>query len=367
MSEAATARSVPSFRREPLLFFDQRLVEAQETFWVEPDLLCVAEPNAAKAVLANPDGLFQEHSDFFHTRQGAFGPRALQVEIAREARRLLVAHAIGRAEHLDADIERVLGNTSLWPDAANWLVYRHFQDVLAAPRHAARLGPLLEEILDKAVRAGARESRSRLRRSFFRRRVLFELTREIERRRREEATTHAPEDLFDVLALASPQDDRGAELAELYLPFFFAIVGSVGFTLAWAVRLVADAPPTEAKVGEIVREALRLWPIAWQMGRFPAVEHEILGQRVTPRTTVLVAPYVTHRHPSYWAEPTRFLPERWRGDAPTDAWFPFGWGLHTCAAAALSLDVASRALAALQTAGPFTVSGESGSPFTGPS
>ncbi|WP_254896726.1 hypothetical protein [Amycolatopsis sp. Hca4] len=41
----------------------------------------VSDPVLAKAILANGEGLFREHSDFFRIRTGMFAPRSAQVEI----------------------------------------------------------------------------------------------------------------------------------------------------------------------------------------------------------------------------------------------------------------------------------------------
>jgi len=116
-----------------------------------------------------------------------------------------------------------------------------------------------------------------------------------------------------------------------------------------------------------VREALRLWPIAWQLARRPARTHEVAGIEVTPRHQVLVSPYVTHRHPAYWSEPGRFRPERWAEEPAHRAFLPFGWGPHTCAAAALTLELVAQVLTALLRDHRLAVSPHSDRPFTGPS
>lgn len=358
-----------SFRREPLRYFDTRLPAAEEAFRPLPGVLCVAEPTAAKRVLANPDGLFEEHSDFFHTRRGAFGPRSVQVEIGRAARTLLSAHAAERAPALAATVERELGTASEWPDAGNLLIHRHLRAALVAPEHEGRIGEMVDQVLRRAVLAGARERRSLWSRALFRHRVFRALTKEVERRvealRRDGSS--APRDLFDVLARSAGPGVRTDDLGELYLPFLFAVSGSVGFTLGWAVYLVGTHRRTEAEPDWIVREALRLWPVAWQLVRRPARPHEIAGEGVTPGDQVLVSPYVTHRHPACWQEPEKFLPQRWASANGPAPFFPFGWGPHTCAAAALSLELARDVLAVLLDDHDLEVSPHSREPHVGPS
>jgi cytochrome P450 len=362
------------FQDDPLACLDRHIAAGEETFWLSPSTVCIAPPDAAKAVLANGEGRFRENSDFFHTRRGPFGPRSLQLELARGARRLLTDHAAAHRDSLADTVATVLGPSSHWPDAGNRLIHRHFAAALLAPERASALGPLLEAVLEKSVRAGARERRSKLARAFFRRRVFRALRLEVERR----TPDRRPRDLFDVLALGIPAGARSSDLGELYLPFFFAVVGSVGFTLAWALRLLGeqavdghpiDGHPIDAEVesGWIVREALRLWPIAWQMDRYPAETHVIAGVEVTPETQVLISPYVTQRHPAYWSEPLAFRPQRWAEAGAGAAFFPFGWGPHTCAAASLSLEVAAQILDVIREGWEMRVHTLSQVPFTGPS
>lgn len=358
-----------SFQREPLRYLDRRLPAAEAAFRPSPGVVCIAEPTAAKRVLANPDGLFEEHSDFFHTRRGAFGPRAVQVQIGRGARKLLSEHAAERAPALAATVGRELGAGSEWPDAGNLLIHRHLRAALVAPEHEERIGGTVDEVVRRAVLAGARERRSRWSRALFRRRVFRELTREIERRveAQRPGGPSRPRDLFDVLACSAGPGVRTGDLGELYLPFLFAVSGSVGFTLGWAVYLIGTHPRTDAEPEWIVREALRLWPVAWQLVRRPARPHEIAGEAVTPRDEVLVSPYVTHRHPAYWQEPEEFRPERWASAKGSLPFFPFGWGPHTCAAAALSLELARDVLAVLLGEYDLEVSPRSPEPHVGPS
>jgi hypothetical protein len=363
--------STPTIRflDDPLGYFDQRIHAGEEAFWIAPTLLCVAEPSVAKRVLANPDGLFEEHSDFFHTRRGAFGPRSLQVSLGRTARKLLSAHVSARAEALPETIRRVLDGTSEWPDAGNHLIYEHLGAALVTPAHRARIGDMVDRIVVRGVLAGARESRSWLARALFRRKAFRALTREVEHRMDElsRGGVDAPRDLFDVLAMGAGPDVRPTDLGELYLPFLFAVVGSVGFTLGWALYLLGTNPRTDAETDWIVREALRLWPIAWQLARRPAETHEVAGIEVSPRQQVLVSPYVTQRHPAYWSEPDRFRPERWSEGAVHGAFLPFGWGPHTCAAASLTLEIVREVLAVLLRDHEIAVTPRSDRPFIGPS
>src|SRR5262249_19585743 len=56
--------------------------------------------------------------------------------------------------------------------------------------------------------------------------------------------------------------------------------------------------------------------------------------RIPARSTVIVSPFVTHRHPDFWEQPevfdpSRFTPER-VAQRPKGAYFPFLGGPHQC-------------------------------------
>lgn len=356
--------SVAQFRQDPLLFLDQAFADGTDSIWLPGRQLCLGDPAAARDVLTNADELYQDHSDFFHTRRGTFGPRAVQVEIGRGARMLLRDHMRAHADELPAAIRRELVGGSTWPDAGNWLVYRHLAQALLAPNSSARLRQTVDQIVERAVLAGARQRRSRLSRAIFRFRVMRELGRAITERRARHA--EQPTDILDVVARAAPPNVSAAELAEVFLSFVFATAGSVGFVLGWSLYLLGTHPDTDAEPGWVVREALRLWPVAWMMGRSPARPHEITGVSVTPQDIVVVCPYAVHRNPQHWAEPHTFQPERWRNVPDQPAFIPFGWGPHTCVAGALSMQLVEDILRIIGTNYRLTCTVQSSRPSVGP-
>lgn len=132
---------------------------------------------------------------------------------------------------------------------------------------------------------------------------------------------------------ADPKD-----LAEVYLSFLFATVGSVGFALGWSVYLLGTHPDSlAAEPSWTVREALRLWPVAWLFARTPSHAQTLGGAEVTPRDLLAVCTYLVHRHPGYWERPDEFVPERWAEAVPDAAYLPFGYGPHTCAGATVTM------------------------------
>jgi cytochrome P450 len=84
----------------------------------------------------------------------------------------------------------------------------------------------------------------------------------------------------------------------------------------------------------VLEEALRLYPPAWIFGRKAIAEDEIGGYFIPANSIIVLSPYMTHRHPAFWAnpevfEPERFTPERSAG-RPHYAYFPFGGGPRVC-------------------------------------
>lgn len=337
--------SIREFRRDPVAYLEAAFPARGDAFWLPGRQLCLAEPLLARAVLADEAERYHEHSDFFFTRRGIFGPRAAQVAIARPARPFLRDHLVARGSRLEAAVGS-LAPTSLWPDAGNWLVYHHLADALLAPATPPSLRQTIDAVVARAVLAGARDRYSALRRAFFRRRVEREFGREITRRRGLGVT--APADLLDLIVAGAEPTADPRDLAEVFLSFLFAIAGSVGFVLGWSLYLIGTHPPTAAPAAAIVHEALRLWPVAWMLGRRPRDRHEVLGEPVTPDDMVVVCPFLVHRHPRFWPEATTFRPERW-ADAPDQrAFLPFGWGPHACVAGSLSIDLVATLLTLLR-------------------
>lgn len=347
-----------AFHRDPLAFLDESLRAQPDAFWIPGRQLLVGEPDLAKAVLRNASGLYRERADFFRLRSGGtFGDRPVQQRMGRAARDLLRSHAVARAGSLGTRIQERLGAESEWPDAGNWLLFDLFRDALLAPHRPAPLRAILESIVRRAVLAGAHRRHSWLSRALFRRRAYRELARELALSRRE--TDAPPRDLLDVVAREAGPGADLSELAEVYVSFVFAATGSIGFVLGWSLYLLGTvgseagsrqletSPASDVPPAWIVREALRLWPVAWMLGSRPARDHQVAGVEVTPGDEVVACPYLAHRHSAHWEEPERFRPERWADRRRPRGFLPFGWGPHKCPAATLSTDLAAELLGSI--------------------
>jgi cytochrome P450 len=105
-------------------------------------------------------------------------------------------------------------------------------------------------------------------------------------------------------------------------------------------RVIGDRLPTLADMPRlpyatmVVNESLRVYPPVWVIPRDAIADDEIGGYRVRAGSTILLSPYITHRHPEFWPnpeafDPERFLPER-AHERPRHAYFPFGGGPRLC-------------------------------------
>jgi cytochrome P450 len=86
--------------------------------------------------------------------------------------------------------------------------------------------------------------------------------------------------------------------------------------------------------GWVVREAMRLYPPAWIIGRTVETPYRVGEIEVPAGVTLLVSPFATQHDPRFWTQPESFKPERWGTEAVAGrhrfTWFPFGAGTRVC-------------------------------------
>jgi cytochrome P450 len=84
----------------------------------------------------------------------------------------------------------------------------------------------------------------------------------------------------------------------------------------------------------VIKEAMRLYPPAYAIGRRASAGDQIIGHRIPAGAIVLLAPWATHRRADFWPSPDRFDPERFAATTeaarPRYAYFPFAGGLRGC-------------------------------------
>jgi cytochrome P450 len=94
-----------------------------------------------------------------------------------------------------------------------------------------------------------------------------------------------------------------------------------------------DVPKLEY-TEKVLREAMRLYPPAWTIGR-QVIKEFILDKYTIPvGSIILMSQYVMHRNPLYFSDPELFYPDRWTKEAklhlPRFSYFPFGGGIRGC-------------------------------------
>ena len=126
------------------------------------------------------------------------------------------------------------------------------------------------------------------------------------------------------------------------------------------LRGLGDDPLTVADlqrvpfVGQVIHEALRLYPPAWIVARHIAADDELCGVKVGAGQLAIVSPWVTHRRPDLYPDPERFDPDRFRPEAgPAGgfskfAYIPFGGGPRICIGNGFALMEAQLVLATLR-------------------
>jgi len=96
---------------------------------------------------------------------------------------------------------------------------------------------------------------------------------------------------------------------------------------------IEDVPALE-HTARAIKEAMRLYPPAYALGRRAESAHEIGGYAIPAGSFVVLSQFATHRHPQFWEnaeafDPARFTPEREAARHPY-AYFPFGAGPRAC-------------------------------------
>jgi len=191
-----------------------------------------------------------------------------------------------------------------------------------------------------------------------------------------------PDRFRDIAAsvIAARDNERGGgfsreELIDQLGVFFLAGHETTASALTWSFFILAMAPEVRARlraevaatVGDgpitledckrmtfvraVFRETLRLYPPITFLPRVALESRRMGGRRVRKGAMVMIAPWVLHRHRSYWKDadafdPDRFMPAREKEIVP-GTYIPFGLGPRTCVGAAFAMQEASLILARL--------------------
>jgi cytochrome P450 len=113
---------------------------------------------------------------------------------------------------------------------------------------------------------------------------------------------------------------------------------------------VADLPRLPY-LQAVMNESLRLYPPAYILARMAIEPCQIGGYDIPLRSTIVLAPWVTHRDPRFYDDPDTYRPERWLDGLmqrlPAGAYFPFGDGPRRCIGQGFALMEAAIVIGAL--------------------
>jgi cytochrome P450 len=106
------------------------------------------------------------------------------------------------------------------------------------------------------------------------------------------------------------------------------------------LTVLGNRPPAPADLPalryaeNVVREAMRLFPPAYGIGREAVADCEVGGYYVPAGTTIFMSSWVMQRDPRWFNDPLVFRPERWEDGLaerlPRHAYMPFGGGPRIC-------------------------------------
>jgi cytochrome P450 len=157
------------------------------------------------------------------------------------------------------------------------------------------------------------------------------------------------------------------ELRDAVLTLLLAGHETTANALANAFCLIARSPPTQQRLTREAKlqptaaagsqltaarntfaEAIRLYPSIWIIERRVVSDDQIGGYAIPRGSTVILSPYLLHRHPDFWQAAEKFDPQRFApgrdANRPRHAYIPFGVGPHRCIGEHMAQLVATRIL-----------------------
>ena len=188
-----------------------------------------------------------------------------------------------------------------------------------------------------------------------------------------------PKDLLARLIAARDEQTGGSmsaqEVRDHIITIFLAGHETTAMAMTWTWFLLSQHPQEESKLHAeldsvlggrapthedlnkltytrmVVEESMRIYPPVHTIGRQAIGADTLAGRHIPKGSTILIAPWVLHRHVKLWESPGRFDPERFSAKAsaarPRFSYLPFGGGKRICIGAAFAVAEATVLLATL--------------------
>jgi cytochrome P450 len=188
-----------------------------------------------------------------------------------------------------------------------------------------------------------------------------------------------PKDLLARLVAARDEQTGSGmsaqEVRDHVITIFLAGHETTAMALTWTWFLLSQHPHVEAKLHAeidsvldgrapthddlgkliytrmVIDESMRIYPPVHTIARQAIGEDILLGQRIPKGSTVMISPWLLHRHVKLWDNPSVFDPERFSPERSSGrarfSYLPFGGGKRICIGAAFSLAEGTILLATL--------------------
>ena len=227
---------------------------------------------------------------------------------------------------------------------------------------------LARSSVDRASRAAAKKIRS----------LLADMIRPRFLARQAGQTCQTNDLLASLLEASSAHDGPSVtleELVDLVAVLFLAGHETSASALAWSLHLLAHSASVQERMAEealaawtepaaqvrdlrsldlckrVFRESLRLFPPIGFLVREAAAADEVRDKQIDPGTTMVVSPWLIHRHRLFWERPDEFDPDRYLSHAGAEsaksAYLPFSLGPRACPGAGFAMQEAHLLLAML--------------------
>lgn len=189
----------------------------------------------------------------------------------------------------------------------------------------------------------------------------------------------APKDLLSRLIAARDEQTgigmTAQEVRDHVITIFMAGHETTAMAMTWTWYLLSQHPAVENKLHAeldavlggrtpthddlprlgytrmIVEESMRIYPPVHTIARVALGDDQLCGRAVPKGSTVMIVPWLLHRHAKLWLHPERFIPERFGPEQSAQrarfSYLPFGGGKRICIGAAFALAEASVLLATI--------------------